>query len=150
MSYRAGDFYLISDRSGKKIRASESRREWNGSIVHKDEYDSRHPQERIRSTRDQQSVKNPRPRATDSFVGAATTEVNATHAAGETTITVLSSTNFAAAAIITIMLDSGNAHRAVVSSVPGSTSIILTVGLPGSTSASKAVVNHSNVTAATL
>ena len=150
MSYRAGDYWQLSDRSGKKIRASESRREWNGSIVHKNEFDTRHPQERLRSTRDNQSVQNSRPRGTDAFVGALSTEINATHAAGVSTITVLSSSGFVATNIVTVMLDSGDAHRAVVSSAPSSTSITLTVALPGSTSAGKAVINHSAVAAADL
>jgi len=150
MSYRPGDHWLIDDITGLKIRASDARRQWDGLITHKNSWSPRHPQEHVRSTRDQQSVKNPRPRGVDTFVGALTTEINATHAAGTTTVTVLSSTRFGSGDIITVMLDIGDAYRATVQSVPDSTSLLLTVGLPGSTSAGKAVVNHSAVTAADL
>lgn len=150
MSYRAGDHWLLSDRSGKKIRASESVREWNGSIVHRSEHEPRHPQEYVRSTLDRQTVATSRPRGVDTFIGPLKTEINATHVPGTTTITVLDSSRFGAGDAITIMLEEGDAVRMTVLSVPGATSLTLTEGLPGSTNAGKAVVNHSAVAEATL
>ena len=36
--------YGISDRSGFRYRIKDMRKEWNGSFVGKDEYESKHPQ----------------------------------------------------------------------------------------------------------
>lgn len=36
--------YGISDRSGFRYRIKDMRKEWNGSLVGKDEYESKHPQ----------------------------------------------------------------------------------------------------------
>lgn len=41
--YRPGDHWLVSDRSGFDIRASEAVKEWDGKIVHISEYDPKHP-----------------------------------------------------------------------------------------------------------
>jgi len=41
--YVAGDHYIICDRTGRRILASDARKEWNGYWVHKDEYEPKHP-----------------------------------------------------------------------------------------------------------
>lgn len=148
--YKRGDHWLISDRSGKQIRASEARREWNGSVVHKDEWEARHPQEFVRSVADRQTVENPRPRPTDLFIGPLKTEINATHAAGETTVTVVDSTRFLAGDTVDVMLDDGDTVRLTISSVPSGTSITFVTALPGAVSAGQAVVNYSAVSSADL
>lgn len=54
--------YGISDRSGFRYRMRDMRKEWNGSLVGKDEYESKHPQltPRLRVV-DAQALKNARP-----------------------------------------------------------------------------------------
>jgi len=43
--YAAGkDSYAISDRSGFRYRYKDMRKEWNGLLVGKDEYEPKHPQ----------------------------------------------------------------------------------------------------------
>lgn len=64
------DSYGISDRSGFRYRLREMRREWNGSLVGPDEYESKHPQldppkhitdaEAIRDARPEQDLDNQR------------------------------------------------------------------------------------------
>lgn len=66
--YRRGDNNLISDRSGFKIKASESRREWNGFVVHKDEWEARQPQDLLRGFPDKQAVAINRPGNPDTFL----------------------------------------------------------------------------------
>lgn len=66
--YVPGDHYKKCDRTGFKIRASDSRREWNGKIVHKDFYEERHPQDFVVGRPDRQNVKDARPEGTDVFV----------------------------------------------------------------------------------
>ena len=67
--YRPGDPWVICDHSGFKIRRSESRKMWNGLIVHHRFWEPRHPLDMIRSKRDKQSVPDPRPEPADSFLG---------------------------------------------------------------------------------
>ena len=45
MAYATGKYAkAISDRSGMEYPYSEMKTEWNGSFVHKSEYESKHPQ----------------------------------------------------------------------------------------------------------
>jgi len=66
--YRPGDFWRICDRSGKKVRASRTEREWTGLIVDRDEWEPRHPQDFVRGVRDDQRVPDARPEAPDTFL----------------------------------------------------------------------------------
>ena len=61
--YATGKFaYGISDRSGFRYRLRDMRREWNGLLVGKDEWERKEPQlEPLRSVPDAQSLRNPRP-----------------------------------------------------------------------------------------
>ena len=52
----------ISDRSGMEYPYSEMKKEWNGSFVHKSEYESKHPQLTPRKHRpDPQALKDASP-----------------------------------------------------------------------------------------
>jgi len=52
----------ISDRSGRRYRLREMRKEWTGALVGPDEYDPKHPQLYPPKTYpDPQALKNPRP-----------------------------------------------------------------------------------------
>ena len=54
--------YAISDRSGLRYRYKDMRREWNGLLVGKDEYESKHPQlGPFRTPADAQALKDARP-----------------------------------------------------------------------------------------
>ena len=54
--------YRISDRSGFRYRLKDTRKEWNGSIVGKDEYEEKHPQlEPLKTQADAQAIKDARP-----------------------------------------------------------------------------------------
>ena len=46
--WKSGDHWVECMRTGRTIRASDARKEWNGLIVAKEEWESRHPQELIR------------------------------------------------------------------------------------------------------
>ena len=63
MAHAAGKYSkAISDRSGLEFPYNEMVKEWNGSLVHKSEYESKHPQlERRHHKPDRQSLKNARP-----------------------------------------------------------------------------------------
>jgi hypothetical protein len=56
------DAYGISDRSGFRYRLRNMRKEWNGLLVGKDEWDPKHPQlEVVRHPPDPEALRNPRP-----------------------------------------------------------------------------------------
>lgn len=149
--YRPGDHYLIDDRTGFKIRRSDAREEWNGLIVDKRAFEARHPQDFVRGVEDDQAVDDPRPRPIDdTFIGPLTTEVNATAAAGSTSITVLDATRFEAGDRIAIMLDNGDRHLTTVFSVPDGTTLSIGTALPWSTSAGRAVINYTADSAADI
>jgi len=54
--------YGISDRSGFRYRLRDMRKEWNGLLVGKDEFEPKQPQlEPLRVRPDPQALRNPRP-----------------------------------------------------------------------------------------
>jgi hypothetical protein len=54
--------YAISDRSGLRYRYQDMRREWNGLLVGKDEWEPKQPQlEPFPKVTDPQALKNARP-----------------------------------------------------------------------------------------
>ena len=56
------DAYGISDRSGFRYRLRDMRKEWNGSLVGKDEYEEKHPQiQPVRRAIDAEALSDPRP-----------------------------------------------------------------------------------------
>ena len=63
MAQAAGKYAkAISDRSGLEFPYTEMVKEWNGSLVHKSEFEPKHPQqERQRHKPDAQSLKDARP-----------------------------------------------------------------------------------------
>lgn len=62
------DHWVICDRSGFAFRASETIVEWNGLRVARRFSEARHPQDFVRSVKDDTSVRNPRPEPADVFI----------------------------------------------------------------------------------
>lgn len=58
--YIPGDNLLISDRSGRVIRRSEARVQWDGLVVHESEWEARHPQEFVRAMKEDIVAPEPR------------------------------------------------------------------------------------------
>jgi hypothetical protein len=148
MSYIAGDFWRICDRSGFRVRASDTAREWNGLIVRKGDFEERHPQDFVRGRKDRQTVPDPRPEPTVTMIGPLETTTTAAASPGATTVSVASSARWGAGDHIGIMLEVGSVHRAVVQSVPDATSLELTVGLPGAAASGAIITNYSAVSTA--
>jgi len=77
--FASGKFaYAISDRSGQRYRYKDMRKEWNGALVGKDEFEPKHPQlGPFRSVVDAQAIKDARPARKEPFevyVGVPTVE----------------------------------------------------------------------------
>ena len=68
MGWRHGDYYLIDQRTGFKIRRSEAVLDAYGYIVKAGTEDPRHPQESIRPTRIAKPPKFVSPEGTDTFL----------------------------------------------------------------------------------
>jgi len=67
-NYIPGDNWIICERTGFKIRASDAMREWNGAIVRKQSYEPRHPQDFVRGRKDDTRPELVRPEQTDYFL----------------------------------------------------------------------------------
>ena len=54
--------FAIDDRSGRKIRSRDMKKEWNGLWVHKNDWEEKHPQlTPPKHLNDAQNLKHPRP-----------------------------------------------------------------------------------------
>jgi len=70
MAFARGKYAkAISDRSGMEFPYNEMIREWNGSFVHKSEYEARHPQDQPRAYGTEgHGLRNARPGRTEKTV----------------------------------------------------------------------------------
>ena len=70
MAFAKGKYAkAISDRSGMEFPYNEMIREWNGSFVHKSEYEARHPQDEARHySVEGHGLRNARPARTENTV----------------------------------------------------------------------------------
>jgi hypothetical protein len=148
---RPGDFWRICDRSGFRVPASETVKEWNGAIVRKDLAEPRHPQDLLRIRRpEKMGVPDPRPPPVDVYIGTLNTELSAAASAGDDEITVLDTSRFLAGDRIGIFLSSGDLHRAIVFSVDSATVLSLVAPLPGAAASGNTVINYTAVATASL
>ena len=65
--YSPGEWNIICDSCGRKIKSSHARHRWDGFIVCDSCFEYRHPQDLIRTKPDKQTVPFSRPRSTDTF-----------------------------------------------------------------------------------
>ena len=66
--YISGQFNVICDVCGKKIKAGEAKHRWDGFMVCERDFEYRHPQDFVRARQDKISVPFTRPRPVDVFV----------------------------------------------------------------------------------
>ena len=143
--YRKGGFWRIDDRSGARVRASDTKMEWNGAIVDKNDWEARQPQDFVRGKPDRQTVPHPRPvESVDQalFTGPLTTTIAAAAVAGATTVTVASSVGFHLGARVAIMLDNLDRFLGTITSLPDPVTIAFTPALPNSASVGEFVVDY--------
>ena len=71
MAHASGKYAkAISDRSGMEFPYKEMVKEWNGSLVHKSEFETKHPQlERQKHAADAQSLQDARPARAEPLIG---------------------------------------------------------------------------------
>lgn len=68
MTYIRGDFWRICDVCGFKCRASETSKRWDGLMVCREDFETRHPQDFVRGRLDRQNVPDARPEPADVFI----------------------------------------------------------------------------------
>jgi len=66
--FKKGSNNIIGDRSGFKIKASDSRKEWNGFLVRRESWEQRQPQDLLRGFPDKQAAQISRPGNPDVFL----------------------------------------------------------------------------------
>jgi hypothetical protein len=133
MGYRPGDFYRICERTGFKVYASDTRKEWTGRIVRRESYERRHPQDFVRGVTDRQIVPDPRPEpSVDNFIGPLTTTLTVAAPAGSLNLVVDDTTRMFATDRITVLLDNGYLLRTTIASVPDRNHLNIVNRLPWS------------------
>lgn len=65
---KLGDYNGICQQCGKKFKASNLKRQWDGVIACPKCWDYRHPQEFVRAKADKQYVDMPAPETSDTFI----------------------------------------------------------------------------------
>jgi len=120
--YRPGDYYQIDDLSGFKIRASRSKKipggQTGGLIVAPERFETQQPQDFVRGVIDNQTVPQPRPRQPNRFTVTATI-VTAFSPRMSPWITVEDPAGFNVLDNISIMLDEGENHFAIIIQITG-------------------------------
>jgi hypothetical protein len=81
--------YATSDRSGVRYKYKDMRREWNGLLVGKDEYEPKHPQlGPFRSPVDAQALKDARPARTEPAVEVLLAQNSLSAVSGSSVVTI--------------------------------------------------------------
>jgi hypothetical protein len=67
-TWRSGDYNIICDYSGQKIKRSDAMKTWDNYIVRRDLWEPRQPQDFVRGMRDKISVYDARSESEDIFL----------------------------------------------------------------------------------
>ena len=118
LHYVPGSFYRICERTGFKVRAARTRKEWNNHIVREASYEPRQPQDLVRGVPDLQAVPEPRPRSPNVFLVIETTLQNALNA-GATAGVLASPLGISEGDSLSIILANGEAQIVTVQSLVG-------------------------------
>lgn len=141
--YRHGDWNIIDDRTGFKIKHSQSRMEWTHSVVAKNEWEARHPQDFLRAVPDRQSVSDPRPGAADGFTETGTT-LDAEALTGQTVLSVVSTASMTNGDTIIIFMDNEIAHLSTIASFVENDTVTIDSALTFKASSGNTVIIYSN------
>lgn len=127
---RRGDFWRICDRTGRKVPASKTRKEWTGQIVDERVYERRHPQDFVKVRPERRGVPSPRLPDVNRFVGPLKTTVTAAAPAGTQIISVDTTERFLMGDKVMIACANGEVWRTVIGSVVSGEQLMLVAALP--------------------
>lgn len=74
--FKKGDYNVICDRTGYKVKRSQCVKQWDGLIVLKSHAEERHPQDNLPPGRASKPLTDARPEATDTFLNAGDVTIN--------------------------------------------------------------------------
>lgn len=146
MSYVSGDFWRICDSCGWKVRASQTRKRWDGLMVCRADFEERHPQDFVKLRPERVGVPDARPEPSATYIGALSTTLSADAAAGATSLTVTASTSMVAGDSIGVTLDSGAIQANSISSVTDGTHIVVTTALAGPATSGNLITDYTRTT----
>src|SRR3990167_6915135 len=151
--YIPGDHYKVCDRTGFKLRASETSKEWNGLIVGDKYWEPRQSQDFVRGVPDRQAVIDPRPDPTGLIVGNPTTTLASEGDPVDTIITVYATQGFVAGDTLQIVTNSGITSKVIssmgVGTATGGFHITLTGALNAEADVGNAVTDRTRYITAT-
>ena len=145
-TYVHGSWNMISDRSGFKHKRGDMRKEWDGSWVHKDDFDPRHPQDRVKGVPDDQSVADPRPGATDTYSETSTT-LDAEELAGQTVLSVASTASMTVGDSVILFMDNDQTHLSTIASFVANDTVTINDATTYKAASGSTLVVYSNTTA---
>jgi hypothetical protein len=134
--YIHGDYNIICDRCGFKIKRSEALKTWDNLLVCKKDWEPRHPQDFVRGKADRQRVADARP---DTVSNMSVTTVKVAGFLDDTTIDVNDISNIAQYDSIGIALDNEIVQWTYVSEIPSGDTVTLNDSLQGSVSVGNTV-----------
>lgn len=135
----------MCERTGFKIRASDSKKEWTGRIVRKASWEPRQPQDFVRGVTDDQSVPEPRPRQTDVFIGVLEATLTASVAAGVSSLPISSAARMLAGDTVQLMLDNGSLFRTTIVSITTPTQIQILARTPFSAASGNLLIDSTAI-----
>lgn len=146
--YVPGDYYRICERTGFKVRANRTKKEWTNRYVRDISFEMRQPQDFVTGVRDDQTVFEPRPRSTDSFQGPLGTTLSANAVPSNAAPFLLNFTSTVRMFIgdtVSVMLDNGEMFKVILVDVPSQTSVQTDRPLPSKASSGNVVIDISAV-----
>lgn len=139
--YVPGDYYRICERTGFKVRAGRTRKEWTGRFVRDQSFEPRQPQDFVRGVRDDQTVPNPRPRQVDTFIGPLGTKLILDAPAGSEILHLESTKRMTAGDSVQVMMDNGEWYFSTIVDMVGPTTLEVDGHLPFDASSGNMFVN---------
>ncbi len=141
LHYVGGEWYRICDRTGFKVRSTDTAEEWNGRIVRARSWEQRNQQEFVRGVPDFQNVPDPRPRQGDASQGPTGTTTSASAPPLQNFLLLSSVFGFNVNDRVGVMLDSGVVQQVKVTGL-SSTGISFSPSLSYSVSAGNEVWDY--------
>lgn len=138
-----GDHNLKCDRTGFKVKASEVAKEWNGLVVRKKSFETRHPQDFVRGVPDRPGVEDARPGPSPDYA-TQTTSLDVDEGAEQTELSVASTSNMSIGDAIKIAMDNNEWHLATISSFVAGDTVTISVGLTYKASSGNEVIIYNN------
>lgn len=103
--YAPGDYNVICDVSGRKLKVSRAKRRWDNALVHPDHWEPRHPQDYVKGVKDDQAVQISRPDVDNSITARGDVDP---FAPGPTAPSSLAATSLVAGAVVLTWADNSS------------------------------------------